>query len=246
MKNTILEVNKIDVYYNDVPALHELSLSMVEGEIVCLLGSNGAGKSTTLKAIAGLLKPRHGEIVFGGVDLTTYPVHKIVELGISMVPEEKQVFGSMTVLENLELGAFVGRARKTKTDTLRFVYEVFPRLEARRGQKAAALSGGEQKMLLIGRALMSRPKLLLIDELSLGLAPILVESLFEVVTELNRSSGLAILLVEQNVRDALQVADAAFLIENGCITGQGKAAELLTDEKIRDTYFGLVSEKTED
>lgn len=240
MKDTILNVNHIDIYYGDIKALHDVSFSVCAGEIVSLLGSNGAGKSTVLKAIAGLLKPKQGNIVFNGMDLTDLPVHKVVDLGICLVPEEKQVFGTMTVLENLELGAFVPRARKSREQTLAFVYELFPKLEARKGQKAGTLSGGEQKMVLIGRALMSQPRLLLIDELSLGLAPVLVESFFRVVKALNESTGLTVLLVEQNVKNALELSESACIIENGCILAEGRSCEFLDSQQMIEDRKSVV------
>ncbi|MFC1863411.1 ABC transporter ATP-binding protein [Thermodesulfobacteriota bacterium] len=239
----MLEIRGIDVYYEDLQALYDVSLSIKEQEIVVLIGSNGAGKSTTLKTLAGLLRPTRGTIDFSGLNLAKHPVHKIVELGICMVPEEKQVFGGMAVLENLEMGAFIGRARKVKSHTMEWVYEVFPILKARRNQKAGTLSGGEQKMLLIGRALMSLPKLLMIDELSLGLAPLLVQNFFKIIKELHESTGLTVLLVEQNVRMALELADSAFIIENGHIVAIGKAQDLLNNAQIKDAYFGISLEQ---
>ncbi len=241
MRSTVLEIQGIDAGYGDVQVLHDVSFTVGEGEIVSLLGSNGAGKSTILKVIAGLLKPTRGRVLFRGVDLAAYPVHRVVDLGICLVPEEKQVFSDMTVLENLELGCFVKRARTMRDTSLKFVFDVFPRLEERQRQKAGTLSGGEQKMVLIGRALMSRPTLLLIDELSLGLAPLLVETFFNVMKDLHNNTDLSVVLVEQNVVNALELSDEGVIIENGRVLTRGKAGELLANEQIRDAYLGMTT-----
>ena len=238
----MLEIRDIDVYHGDLQALHNVSLTVKDREIVTIVGSNGAGKSTLLRTICGLLKPATGDISFDGFDLSNQPVHRIVDLGICMVPEEKKVFREMSVLENLEMGAFISRARQVKDSTLRWVYEVFPVLKTRHDQKAGTLSGGEQQMLLIARALMSQPKLLLIDELSLGLAPLLVQNLFETIRELYASTEIAIILVEQNVRMALELADRGYIIENGRIAAEGEAQDLLNREDIKDAYFGVMAE----
>jgi branched-chain amino acid transport system ATP-binding protein len=238
----MLDVKDIDVYHGDLQALHNVSLTVGDREIVAIVGSNGAGKSTLLRSICGLLRPATGEMDFNGADLTKQPVHKIVELGICMVPEERKVFREMTVLENLEMGAFIGRARRVKDSTMNWVCEVFPTLESRKSQNAGTLSGGEQQMLLIARALMSQPKLLLIDELSLGLAPFLVQHLFETLRQLYASTEIAIVLVEQNVRMALELADRGYIIENGHIVAEGQAQDLLNREDIKDAYFGVMAE----
>jgi len=238
----MLDVKEVDVYHGDLQALNKVSLTIEDKEIVAIVGSNGAGKSTLLKTICGLLKPANGDISFNGLDLTTRQVHKIVELGICMVPEEKKVFREMSVLENLEMGALISRARKVKDSTMNWVYEVFPILKTRQYQKAGTLSGGEQQMLLIARALMSQPKLLLIDELSLGLAPLLVQNLFKTMRQLYESTEIAIVLVEQNVRMALELADRGYVIEGGRIVAEGEAKELLARRGIKDAYFGLTSE----
>jgi branched-chain amino acid transport system ATP-binding protein len=238
----MLEIRDIDVYHGDLQALHEVSLTVGDREIVTIVGSNGAGKSTLLRTICGLLKPATGEMEFNGSDLVEQPVHKIVELGICMVPEERKVFREMTVLENLEMGAFTSRARQVKDSTMCWVCEVFPVLETRKDQKAGTLSGGEQQMLLIARALMSQPKLLLIDELSLGLAPLLVQHLFETMRQLYESTEIAIVLVEQNVRAALELADRGYVIENGRIVAEGEAQDLLSRKDIKDAYFGVASQ----
>jgi branched-chain amino acid transport system ATP-binding protein len=238
----MLEIRAIDVYHGDLQALHSVSLTVWDKEIVTIVGSNGAGKSTLLRSICGLLRPATGVIDFNGVDLTKQPVHKIVELGISMVPDERKVFREMSVLENLEMGAFCSGPRQVRDSTMCWVCEIFPTLEERKSQKAGTLSGGEQQMLLIARALMCQPKLLLIDELSLGLAPFLVQHLFRTLRQMYESTEIAIVLVEQNVRAALELADRGYVIENGRIVAQGKAQELLSRKDIKDAYFGVVSE----
>lgn len=235
----MLNIHRINVYYGDLKVLCDVSLTVKDGEIVALIGSNGAGKSTTLRTICGLLRPTIGSISFSGLSLLGQPVHKIVKLGICMVPEENKVFPEMTVLENLELGAFAGRARHDKDTTMNWVYDVFPILKERGKQKAGTLSGGEQKSLLIGRALMSQPKLLLLDEISFGLAPLLVKNLFGTIKELHESTGLTILLVEQNVRMALELADRGYIIENGYIVANGKGQDLLNSKQVKDAYFGI-------
>lgn len=238
----MLDVRNIDVYHGDLQALNQVSLKVEDREIVTIVGCNGAGKSTLLRTICGLLKPTAGDMDFNGYDLIEQPVHKIVELGICMVPEERRVFRDMTVLENLEMGAFTSRARQVKDPTMSWVCEVFPVLKSRMGQKAGTLSGGEQQMLLFARALMSQPKLLLIDELSLGLAPLLVQNLFEAMRQLYASTDIAIVLVEQNIRMALELADRGYIIEGGNIVAEGQAQDLLNREDMKDTYFGVTSE----
>ena len=235
----MLEISNIDVYYGDLQALWDVSLTVGDGEIVALIGSNGAGKSTTLKTISGLLKPRSGSISYNGIRLDKLPAHKIVELGISMVPEGRRLFPEMSVLENLEVGAYVSRARKAKDETISWVYHVFPVLKDRASQAAGTLSGGEQQMLAIGRALMSQPKLLLLDEMSLGLAPLVVQDISRVINQINKSKGITILLVEQNVRLALALANRAYIMENGRIVNQGDAKALLSSESVKDAYLGV-------
>jgi branched-chain amino acid transport system ATP-binding protein len=205
--------------------------------LVALVGPNGAGKTTTLKVITGLLPFVSGTVNFNDHDLRRTPAHKIVEFGISQVPEGGRVFSGMTVLENLELGSFVSEARKVRGQTLKWVFEIFPRLEERKSQQAGTLSGGERQMLAIGRALMSKPRLLLLDEPSFGLAPILVQQMFEMIGQINKQ-GVTILLVEQNVRAALELAQRAYVIENGRIVGEGKGDSLLSFESIRAAYLG--------
>src|SRR5512137_1844477 len=233
----MLSIENIDVFYHELQALWDVSMVVNEGEIVALIGPNGAGKTTTLRIISGLLKPASGDIRFLDHPLTRQPPHKIVELGISQVPETGKIFTGMSVFENLELGAFVAKARKEKDQSLERVYGIFPRLAERRNQQAGTLSGGERQMLAIARALMSRPKLLMLDEPSFGLAPILVEHMFELIEKINQQ-GVTILLVEQNVQAALELAHRAYLLENGRIVGQGGGKELLSFESVRSSYLG--------
>lgn len=233
----MLKVENINAYYGDLQALWGVSLEINDGELVALVGPNGAGKTTTLKVITGLLQFASGGINFNNHDLYRTPPHKIVELGISQVPEGGRVFAGMTVLENLELGAFVSAARKVKDQSLKWVFEIFPRLEERKNQQAGTLSGGERQMLAIARALMSKPKLLMLDEPSFGLAPILVQQMFEMIEEINKQ-GVTVLLVEQNVRAALELAQRAYVVENGRIVGEGKGDSLLSFESIRAAYLG--------
>lgn len=233
----MLNIENINVFYKDLQALWDVSMVVNEGEFVALVGPNGAGKTTLLRTISGLLKPASGQIRFGGAPLEKATPYRIVESGISQVPETGKIFSEMSVLENLELGAFVHRARKGKDESLERVYEIFPRLEERQDQRAGTLSGGERQMLAIGRALMSQPKLLMLDEPSFGLAPILVENMFEMITRINKQ-GMTVLLVEQNVQLALELSHRAYLLENGRIVGEGKGGELLSFESIRDAYLG--------
>ncbi len=239
----MLEIRGIDVFHDDLQALWDVSMTIDDGQIVSLLGSNGAGKSTLMHAVAGTLRSKGGSIIFDGVRLDRLPAHRIVERGICMVPEGRRLFPRMSILENLEVGASVKRARKVLQETLDWVYEVFPILRARSGQEAGTLSGGEQQMLAIGRALMSRPKLLLVDEMSLGLSPIAAQSISEVIRQVNASRGLTILLVEQDVQLALSLAHRGYVMENGRIVGQGAATELLCSEEIREAYLGLRKEQ---
>ena len=233
----MLSIEKVDVYYKELQALWSLSMVVNEGEIVALVGPNGAGKTTTLRIISGLQKPSSGEIRFLGHLLNKELPNKIVEFGISQVPESGKIFTGMSVLENLELGAFVANARKEKNQSLERVYEIFPLLAERQKQQAGTLSGGERQMLAIGRALMSRPKLLMLDEPSFGLAPILVEHMFEMIAKINQQ-GVTILLVEQNVQAALELAHRAYLLENGRIRAEGNGKELLSFESVRSSYLG--------
>jgi branched-chain amino acid transport system ATP-binding protein len=233
----MLSIKGVDAYYGHLQALWDVSLEVNEGELVALVGPNGAGKTTTLRVITGLLKPASGSVHFNDQCLDREEAHDIVGLGISQVPEGGRVFAGMSVLENLELGAFLSKARAVKDESLKWVYEIFPVLEERKEQRAGTLSGGERQMLAIGRALMSKPKLLLLDEPSFGLAPILVDHIFEMITEINKQ-GVTILLVEQNIRAALELADRAYVIENGRAVGQGVHEDLLSFECVRSAYLG--------
>ena len=233
----MLGVNNIDVYHGDLQALWDVSLEVGEGERVSLIGANGAGKTTIVESISGLLTPASGSMVFNGVRLDKEPSQRVVRLGVCLVPEERGIFFGMSVLENLELGAFHKKSRAVKDETLESVYGLFPRLKDRSRQVAGTLSGGEQQMLAIGRGLMSKPKLLMLDEPSLGLAPIIVKNIFEVIKQINRS-GVSILLVEQNVRIALGLAQRAYVVENGRIIQHGDAKGLLSDEQVKDAYLG--------
>lgn len=233
----MLDVENINAFYGDLQALWGVSLQVNEGELVALVGPNGAGKTTTLKVITGLIKPASGSVTFIGNSLEKQTPHKIVELGVSQVPEGGRIFSGMSVLENLELGAFVPKARQDKDQSLKRVFEIFPRLDERRNQQAGTLSGGERQMLAISRALMSKPRLLLLDEPSFGLAPILVQHMFVMINEINKQ-GVTVLLVEQNVRMALELAHRSYVIENGKIVGQGSGEELLSFESIRSAYLG--------
>jgi branched-chain amino acid transport system ATP-binding protein len=232
----MLEITNISAYYGDLQALWDISLTVNQGELVALVGPNGAGKTTTLRVITGLLKSPTGHVCLLGSDLGRLTTHRIVELGISQVPEGGRIFSEMTVLENLELGAFVLAARRQRKSTIDQVFRIFPRLEERKTQRAGTLSGGERQMLAIGRALMSKPRLLLLDEPSFGLAPILVEQMFEMITEINRQ-GVTVLLIEQNVRAALELAHRAYVLENGRIVGQGHGEELLSFESVKSAYL---------
>ena len=232
----ILKVDNINVYYGAIHAIKDVSLEVNEGEIVTLIGANGAGKTTTLQAISGLLRSTTGEIVFCGENLNKVPAHKIVEKGLAQVPEGRRIFAQMSVKENLEMGAYT-QPGSSVSDSIASVYEQFPRLKERRHQIAGTLSGGEQQMLAMGRALMSRPKLLMLDEPSMGLAPILVEQIFEIIEELHKR-GTTILLVEQNAQMALSVADRAYVMETGNITLSGTGAELAQSDSVRKAYLG--------
>ena len=233
----MLEIRDLDAGYGDVRVLSGVSLSIGPGEIVALLGPNGAGKSTLLTAIAGLLRPRAGSIRWQGEDLTALRPHLVVERGLALVPEGRRLFGSMTVEENLELGAFAARARREQAAGLERVYALFPDLRGRRRQLVRSLSGGQQQMVAVGRALMARPTLLMLDEPSLGIAPRLVASIFEALADINRA-GLGIFLVEQNVQAALTLAHRAYVLESGRIAAHGPAADLLRDPHVRRAYLG--------
>ena len=234
----MLKVENLSVFYGDIQALWGISFDVEEGQIATIVGANGAGKTTTMRSIAGVLPIASGSITFDGRPIHKLSPHQIVEAGISLIPEGRKLFPRMTVLENLEMGAYHSRARAYRRKALDWVYQLFPVLKERRNQLAGTLSGGEQQMLAIGRGLMSRPRLLLTDEPSLGLAPLLVEELFQVVRQIN-SEGTTILLVEQNVRHALELSDRAYLLESGRITLRGEGKELLQNDHVRTAYLGL-------
>jgi branched-chain amino acid transport system ATP-binding protein len=232
----MLTINNIDIFYGAIHALKGVSLQVTQGEIVTLIGANGAGKSTTLRAISALLKPKSGDITFMGKNIAGLPAHEIVKLGVSHVPEGRRVFANMTVLENLELGAYIRKDKEVLAD-MEKVFVRFPRLKERRTQLAGTLSGGEQQMLAIGRALMSRPKLLLMDEPSMGLAPLLVKEIFAIIKDIN-TAGTTILLVEQNAHMALSIAHKAYVLETGRITLAGGARELAASDHVKRAYLG--------
>jgi len=233
----MLKIENINVFYKELQAIWDVSLEVQKGEIVALVGPNGAGKTTIMRTISGLLRAKSGKISFLDHEITKESPEKIVGYGLSQIPESGKIFTGMTVLENLELGAYLPRARKDWKETIERVYEIFPRLEERKTQQAGTLSGGERQMLAIGRALMSKPQLLMFDEPSFGLAPILVERMFEAIQTINKQ-GMTILLVEQNVQASLELADRAYLLENGQIVGEGKGKDLLSFESIQDAYLG--------
>jgi branched-chain amino acid transport system ATP-binding protein len=233
----MLKLENVDIFYKELQAIWKVSLKVQKGEIVALVGPNGAGKTTLLRVISGLQRSSAGKIVFLDHQIEKESPDKIVDLGLSQVPESGKIFTGMSVLENLELGTFVRRARKAKDQNLERVYEIFPRLAERKSQMAGTLSGGERQMLAIGRALMSEPQLLMLDEPSFGLAPILVEHMFKTIEKINKQ-GLTILLVEQNVQISLELAHRAYLLENGRIVGEGKGKDLLSFESVRSSYLG--------
>ena len=233
----MLKVEAIDVFYGNIHALKGVSLEVNKGEIVTLIGANGAGKTTLLKTISGLLKPKSGDIVYEGASIAGKAAQTIVKQGISHVPEGRRVFANMTVEENLELGAFLRKDKDGIQQDFAKVFQLFPRLEERRKQLAGTLSGGEQQMLAIGRALMARPKLLLLDEPSMGIAPLLVKTIFRIIQEINES-GTTILLVEQNAHMALSIADRAYVIESGRVVLSGAASELQASEQVKQAYLG--------
>ena len=237
MAEPMLKIDDINVYYGAIHAIKGISLTVNQGEIVTLIGANGAGKSTTLRTISGLLKPKTGSITFRGEDIAGTPAHKIVGLGISQVPEGRRIFTEMTVMENLDLGAFIRKDKDGIAADKKHVFELFPRLEERQDQVAGTLSGGEQQMLAMGRALMSRPKLLLLDEPSMGLAPLLIKEIFSIIEDINKS-GTTVLLVEQNANMALSIANRAYVLETGRITLSGDAKKLAASEDVRKAYLG--------
>ena len=234
----MLEVNALDAGYGDVQVLFGASLAVSEGEVVALLGSNGAGKTTLIRAVTGLIRPRGGTVSFAGKGIDALTAHEVVDRGIACVPEGRQVFPQMSVEENLLLGSFLRRARRNRARNLERIFALFPRLLERRKQDAATLSGGEQQMLAIGRALMSEPKLLLLDEPSLGLAPVVVQMMFRTIAEIGKQ-GITVLMVEQNVQRTLRLADRAYVLEQGRIVLEGTGAALMQDPQVRKAYLAL-------
>lgn len=239
MNAPLLELKDVHTYYGKIHALKGVSLTVNEGEVVTLIGSNGAGKSTTLRTISGLLRPRQGDVQLRGRSLTTTPPHKIVQAGIGHVPEGRGVFPVLTVMENLEMGAYLLNDNAEMERRANLVFKIFPRLQERINQKGGTLSGGEQQMLAIGRALMQNPRVLLLDEPSMGLAPLLVEEIFNIIRRLNTEQQTTILLVEQNAQAALQVAHRAYVLETGSIIMSGDAKEMLADPRVIEAYLGL-------
>ena len=233
----MLEVNDIKVYYGMIQAIKGVSFHVDEGEVIALIGANGAGKTTILHTVSGLLTPKEGSITFEGQDLVKIPGHKIVSMGMAHVPEGRRVFAQLSVLQNLMMGAYTRKNKAEIEDSLKSVYKRFPRLEERKGQRAGTLSGGEQQMLAMGRALMSKPRIILMDEPSMGLSPIFVNEIFNIIKEVS-DSGTTVLLVEQNAKKALSIADRAYVLETGSITLEGKASDLLNNESVQKAYLG--------
>ena len=233
----MLEVKDLHVYYGMIHAIKGVSFEVNEGEIIALIGANGAGKTTILHTVSGLLRPKQGSILFEGTELTKVPAHKVVSLGMAQVPEGRRVFSQMTVLQNLKMGAYTRSDKDELEQTLERVYKRFPRLEERRNQPAGTLAGGEQQMLAMGRALMSHPKIILMDEPSMGLSPILVNEIFDIIKSVN-AAGTTVLLVEQNAKKALNIADRAYVLETGNISMSGKASDLMNDDAVKKAYLG--------
>ncbi len=233
----LLEVNNLEVFYGVIQAIKGISFKVEEGELVTLIGANGAGKTTTMQSVMGLIHPRCGEIIYDGQKINNVPSHKIVQLGMTQVPEGRRVFAELTVYENLLMGAFIQKNKAIIKSDMEKVFEIFPRLHERRNQVAGTLSGGEQQMLAMGRAIMSRPKLLMLDEPSMGLSPLLVDLVFKIIKQLHRD-GTTILLVEQNAGKALEISDRAYVLENGIITLQGAGRELAESDSVKKAYLG--------
>lgn len=233
----LLEIKDLEVYYGMIQAIKGISFEVRQGEVIALIGANGAGKTTTLQTITGMIPSKKGTITFNGVDITRIPGHKIVPMGMAHVPEGRRVFAQLSVLDNLKLGAFTRKDKAEINETLQMVYKRFPRLEERKGQMAGTLSGGEQQMLAMGRALMSKPGIILMDEPSMGLSPIFVAEIFDIIKEIS-ASGTTVLLVEQNAKKALSIADRAYVLETGKIVLSGMAEELLHDESVKKAYLG--------
>lgn len=233
----MLEIKDLEVYYGVIQAIKGISFEVNQGEVIALIGANGAGKTTTLHTITGLISPKKGSVVFEGKDITKVPAHKIVSMGMAHVPEGRRVFAELSVYENLKMGAYTRKDKNEIEESLKNVYKRFPRLEERKNQMAGTLSGGEQQMLAMGRALMSRPKIILMDEPSMGLSPIMVNEIFDIIRSVSES-GTTVLLVEQNAKKALAIADRAYVLETGKIVLEGKAKDLLEDDSIKKAYLG--------
>lgn len=233
----MLEIKDIEVYYGMIQAIKGISFEVNEGEVIALIGANGAGKTTILHTITGLLSPKKGSVIFEGKDITKIPAHKIVSLGMAHVPEGRRVFAELSVYENLKMGAYTRKDKGEIAQTLEMVYKRFPRLQERKNQLAGTLSGGEQQMLAMGRALMSHPKIIVMDEPSMGLSPILVNEIFDIIQEVS-ASGTTVLLVEQNAKKALSIADRAYVLETGTIVLEGEAGKLMDDDSIKKAYLG--------
>lgn len=233
----MLEIKDLEVYYGMIQAIKGISFQVNEGEVIALIGANGAGKTTILHTVTGLLSPKCGSVLFEGKDITKVPAHKIVSLGMAHVPEGRRVFAELTVYENLKMGAYTRKDKNEMEQTLEGVYQRFPRLRERKNQLAGTLSGGEQQMLAMGRALMSHPKIILMDEPSMGLSPILVNQIFDIIEEVSKS-GTTVLLVEQNAKKALAIADRAYVLETGKIVLEGDADQLMNDDSIKKAYLG--------
>lgn len=233
----MLEVKDLEVYYGVIQAIKGISFHVDKGEIIALIGANGAGKTTTLHTVTGLLSPKKGKVIFEGKDITKVPAHKIVSMGMAHVPEGRRVFAELSVYENLKMGAYTRTDKAEIEESLKNIYKRFPRLEERKNQMAGTLSGGEQQMLAMGRALMSKPSIILMDEPSMGLSPILVNEIFDIIRSVSES-GTTVLLVEQNAKKALSIADRAYVLETGNITLEGKAKDLLEDDSIKKAYLG--------
>jgi branched-chain amino acid transport system ATP-binding protein len=234
----MLEIKDIDVFYGDVQVIWDVSFEVKRGEVVALIGANGAGKSTVLKTISGILRPKKGEIIFDNMSIHKVEPYRLIEMGIAHCPEARRLFVEMTVEENLDMGSLKGEAKKFRQQSKEWIFELFPRLKERRRQLAGTLSGGEQQMLAIGRGLMSKPRLLMFDEPSLGLAPILVREIFNVIKKI-QGEGTTVLIVEQNVMQTLSIADRAYVLENGKITLKGAGKDLLVDEHVKTAYLGV-------
>ncbi len=233
----MLEVKDLEVYYGVIQAIKGVSFEVNQGEVIALIGANGAGKTTILHTVTGLLSPKKGQVFFEGKDITKVPAHKIVSMGMAHVPEGRRVFAELSVYENLKMGAYTRKDKSEIEESLENVYRRFPRLEERKNQMAGTLSGGEQQMLAMGRALMSKPKIILMDEPSMGLSPILVNEIFDIIQAVSES-GMTVLLVEQNAKKALSIADRAYVLETGNIVLEGKAKDLLEDDSIKKAYLG--------